>query len=75
MPSVVGVALGGCGWKAKRAKGFSEIRLEQVFEVGANTLAISCPYCMANFNDGVTSMDKADVLEVKDISELVAEAL
>jgi Fe-S oxidoreductase len=70
---------GGCAgrlWmESKKGERLSELRLEQVFEVGANTLAISCPYCMANFNDGVISMDKADVLEVKDISELVAEAL
>jgi len=70
---------GGCAgrlWmESKKGERLSELRLEQVLEVGANTLAISCPYCMANFNDAVISMDKADVLEVKDISELVAEAL
>jgi Fe-S oxidoreductase len=70
---------GGCAgrlWmESKKGERLSELRLEQVFEVGANTLAISCPYCMANFNDGVISMDKADAIEVKDISELVSEAL
>jgi hypothetical protein len=30
---------------------------------------------MANFNDGVISMNKTDVIEVKDLSELVVEAL
>jgi Fe-S oxidoreductase len=61
--------------ESKKGERLSELRLEQVLEVGANTLAISCPYCMANFNDAVISMDKSDVIEVKDISELVVEAL
>jgi len=61
--------------ETKKGERLSELRLEQVSDVGANTLALSCPYCMANFNDAVISMDKAGVLEVKDISELVAEAL
>jgi Fe-S oxidoreductase len=70
---------GGCAgrlWmETKKGERMSELRLEQMFEVGASTLAISCPYCMANFNDGVLSMGKADTVEVKDIAELVREAL
>jgi Fe-S oxidoreductase len=70
---------GGCAgrlWmETKKGERLSELRLEQVSDVGANTLALSCPYCMANFNDGVISIDKADEIEVKDIAEIVAEAL
>jgi Fe-S oxidoreductase len=70
---------GGCAgrlWmETKKGERLSELRLEQVFDVGAKTLALSCPYCMANFNDGVLSMGKTEEIEVKDISELVSEAL
>ena len=70
---------GGCAgrlWmETKKGERMSELRLEQMFEIGAGTLAISCPYCMANFNDGVLSMGKEDTVEIKDISELVWEAL
>ena len=70
---------GGCAgrlWmETKKGERLAELRLEQMFEVGASTLAISCPYCMANFNDAILSMGKADTVEVKDISELVWEAL
>ncbi|HIE17361.1 MAG TPA: (Fe-S)-binding protein [Dehalococcoidia bacterium] len=70
---------GGCAgrlWlETKKGERMSELRLEQALDVGASTLAISCPYCMANFNDSVVTMDKADVIDVRDISELVAEAL
>jgi len=70
---------GGCAgrlWmETKKGERFSELRIEQALEIGANTLAISCPYCMANFNDGVLSMNKEDIIEIKDIAELVSEAL
>jgi Fe-S oxidoreductase len=70
---------GGCAgrlWmETKKGERLAELRLEQMFEVEAGTLAISCPYCMANFNDGVLSMGKEDTVEIKDISELVWEAL
>jgi Fe-S oxidoreductase len=70
---------GGCAgrlWmETKKGERMSELRLEQMFEVGAGTLAISCPYCMANFNDGILTMGKEDAVEIKDISELVWEAL
>ncbi len=70
---------GGCAgrlWmETKKGERMSELRLEQVFEVGANTLALSCPYCMANFNDGIISMGKTEEIEVKDIAEIVSEAL
>jgi len=70
---------GGCAgrlWmETKKGERFSELRIEQALETGASTLAISCPYCMANFNDGVLSMNKEDVIEIKDIAELVSEAL
>jgi Fe-S oxidoreductase len=70
---------GGCAgrlWmETKKGERFSELRIEQALEIGASTLAISCPYCMANFNDGVLSMNKEDVIEIKDIAELVSEAL
>ena len=70
---------GGCAgrlWmETKKGERLSELRLEQVSDIGANTLALSCPYCMANFNDGVISIDKADEIEVKDIAEIVAEAI
>jgi hypothetical protein len=41
----------------------------------ANVLAAACPYCMANFEDSVLSMDKGAAIEVKEITELVAESL
>jgi Fe-S oxidoreductase len=54
---------------------FSDLRIEQAVETGADVLAISCPYCMLNFEDSLLSMDKSDAIEIKDIVELVQEAI
>ena len=61
--------------ETKKGERFADIRIEQVLDIGASVLAVACPYCMANYEDSVLTMDKADVIEIKDISELVLEAL
>jgi Fe-S oxidoreductase len=67
---------GGRIWmETPKGERFSDIRVEQAVEKGADTIALACPYCFLNYRDSVLSMDKADVIQVKDISELVAEAI
>ncbi len=67
---------GGRIWmETKKGERFSDIRVEQALEVGANILAVACPYCMLNFEDSVLTLDKGDVIEIKDIAELVQEAI
>ncbi len=67
---------GGRIWEeTKKTERFSDIRVQQALDVKANILASACPYCMANFEDTVTTKDIGNVIEVKDITELVAEAI
>ena len=67
---------GGRIWmETKKGERFSEIRVEQALEVGASILAVACPYCMQNFEDSVLTLDKGNLIEIKDISELVQEVL
>lgn len=67
---------GGRIWMdTKKGERFSDIRLEEAVELGGNILAVACPYCMLNFENSVLTVDKGDVIEVKDISELVQEAM
>ncbi|MDY7018806.1 MAG: (Fe-S)-binding protein, partial [Chloroflexota bacterium] len=54
---------------------FSNIRVEQALEKGADIIAVACPYCFLNYRDSILSMGKGEVLQLKDISELVAEAM
>ena len=51
------------------------MRLEQAIEAGAEILAVACPYCMLNFDDSVLTMDKGEIIEIRDISELVWGAI
>ncbi len=54
---------------------FAEMKVEQALEAGAEILAVACPYCMLMFDDAVLVTNKEDSLKIKDISELVAEAI
>lgn len=73
-----GLCCGGGGgriWmETKKGERFSDIRVAQSLELKADILAVSCPYCFLNFQDSVLTMDKADVIEIKDVAELVDEA-
>jgi len=74
-----GLCCGGGGgriWmETPKGERFSDIRVEQAVEKGADVIAVACPYCFLNFRDSVLSMGKADTMQVKDITELVAEAI
>jgi len=69
---------GGAGrvWmETKKGERFSDLRIEQALESEATVLAVACPYCMVNFEDSILTSDKSDIIEVKDIAELVQEAI
>ena len=54
---------------------FSDIRLNQAKAVDASILATSCPYCNTNFEESRLNLEYEDVLEVKDIIEIINEML
>jgi Fe-S oxidoreductase len=54
---------------------FSELRIGQAVDVGAEVLATSCPYCITNFEDSRLSLADTEVLEIKDITEIIQELL
>ena len=54
---------------------FSDIRLKQAKDVEAQVLATACPYCITNFEESRLNLEYEDVLEVKDITEIVNEML
>ncbi|MCU0597352.1 MAG: (Fe-S)-binding protein, partial [Desulfobacterota bacterium] len=67
---------GGRIWmETVKGQRFSDILVEQAVAMGADILATACPYCLLNFKDSVVTSDKADVLEIKDVSEVVLAAL
>jgi Fe-S oxidoreductase len=52
---------------------FSDLRLHQARETRAEVLATTCPYCITNFEESRLNLEYEDVLEVKDIAEIVSE--
>jgi Fe-S oxidoreductase len=53
---------------------FSDLRLEQAQEVGAEVLVTSCPYCITNFEDSRLTLG-SEAIEIKDITEIIQEAI
>lgn len=54
---------------------FSDIRLKQAKETGAQILTTSCPYCITNFEESRLNLEYEDVLEVKDITEIINDVI
>jgi len=54
---------------------FSDIRLKQATDVGAQILATACPYCITNFEESRLNLEYENVLEVKDITEIISDVL
>ena len=54
---------------------FSDIRLQQARQVGAEVLVTACPYCITNFEESRLNLEYEDVIEVKDITEIVQEVM
>jgi Fe-S oxidoreductase len=58
-----------------KSERFSDLRVQQAAETGAEVLVTSCPYCITNFEESRLGMEGEDVLEIKDLTEIVAEAI
>jgi len=54
---------------------FSDLRLKQVNELAAEVLATSCPYCITNFEESRLNLEYDDVIEIKDITEIINDVI
>ncbi|MBN2495060.1 MAG: (Fe-S)-binding protein [Deltaproteobacteria bacterium] len=67
---------GGRMWmETKFGERFSDLRIPEALGVGADVLATACPYCINMFEDSRLNLNKEDEIRIKDVTELVAEAL
>ena len=67
---------GGRYWMEERiGQRISEMRIDQVVETGAATLATACPYCLQMFEDAIKAREVEESLKALDIAELVETAL
>jgi len=67
---------GGRIWMdTPKAERFSDLRLAQAKQAGADVLVTSCPYCISNFEESRLDLPEDDPFVIKDITEIVQEAL
>jgi Fe-S oxidoreductase len=67
---------GGRIWMdTPKGERFSDLRLEQAIEVGAEALVTCCPYCITNFEDSRLTLEDSESLEIKDITEIIQEVM
>jgi Fe-S oxidoreductase len=50
-------------------------RTNELLATGADTIAAACPFCMTMLTDGVKAADRSDHVAVRDISEVLRDAL
>ncbi|MFK7872024.1 MAG: heterodisulfide reductase-related iron-sulfur binding cluster [Oligoflexales bacterium] len=50
-------------------------RAKEAIATGVSTVATGCPFCLTMLTDGVTAEEASDKVQVKDVAEIIAEAL
>jgi Fe-S oxidoreductase len=67
---------GGRIWmETAKEERFSNLRLQQAIDVGAEVLVTACPYCLTNFTDSSLGLDEGRAIEIKDITEIVQDVI
>jgi Fe-S oxidoreductase len=51
------------------------LRVEQLLETDAGTIASACPYCMTMLDDGVKAKELEEKVKTRDVLELLADSL
>ncbi|HYM21352.1 MAG TPA: (Fe-S)-binding protein [Candidatus Kapabacteria bacterium] len=67
---------GGQMWMEEtQGKRINIERTEEALATEANVIASACPYCMTMMSDGVKAKHQADNVKVRDIAEILLEAV
>lgn len=57
------------------AERLANIRVRDALELGADVIAVACPFCLLTLEDAVKARDLDDRLRVMDITEILAQTL
>jgi len=67
---------GGRVWmETPKGERFSDLRIEQAIDVGAEVLVTACPYCITMLEDSRVTMGADEKIEIKDITEIIGEVI
>tara|TARA_B100000949_G_C14146195_1_gene392759 strand:- start:92 stop:865 length:774 start_codon:yes stop_codon:yes gene_type:complete len=66
---------GGHAWlEENKGTRTNHIRTDQFLETGADTVAVSCPFCLQMFDEGLSSRDESKKRKAVDLIELVDQS-
>ncbi len=66
---------GGHMWiEESRGKRINHVRTDHFLETGAETVGVSCPFCLQMLEEGVEAKGEASEKKVKDLLEILAES-
>ncbi len=66
---------GGQMWMEEEGTRVNHIRTDQFLETGADSVAVSCPFCLQMMEEGIGAKGEADNKSAKDVLELLVESL
>ena len=67
---------GGRIWaETEKNERFSNLRVEQAIEAGAEELVTACPYCITALEDSRLVTNHSDDIQIKDITEIIQESM
>lgn len=66
---------GGIWMEVPSGERFSELRVAEAEETGAEVIVAACPYCVSMFEDALKTTGRSETMRVMELSELLLEAL
>ena len=66
---------GGRMWYDIPGERLAEKRIKEALNLEAEIVAVACPFCLLTFDDAIKTTGNEEKIQVKDVMELVAEAL
>ena len=66
---------GGRMWVDIPGERATENRVREAVKIGAEILAVACPFCLLTFEDAIKTTGNEGRIQVMDINELIAKAL
>ena len=53
----------------------SEVRVQEALRTGASTIAVACPFCLANLEDAVKTLGVEEKVKVLDVAEVLLSSI
>lgn len=53
----------------------NEVRTDEALRLSPGTIATACPFCLTMLSDGVKAKDAGEAVRVRDVAEVLADAL